>query len=96
MRIRLRISQYVENKFMQTLYDHSAPKKATNLSLNSDLLKKAKALKINLSATLEQTLNSQLAKIEEKKWVKDNKQAIKAYNNVVEERGCFSDDYRAF
>ena len=81
---------------MQTLYDHSAPKKATNLSLNSDLLKKAKALKINLSATLEQTLNSQLAKREEKKWAKDNKQAIKAYNNVVEELGCFSDDYRAF
>ena len=96
MRITLRISQYIEDKLMQTLYDYSAPKKATNLSLNSDLLKKAKALKINLSAALEQTLSSQLAKIEEKKWAKDNKKAIKAYNNVVEELGCFSDDYRAF
>ena len=46
---------------MHTLYDYDAPKKAINLSLNSDLLKKAKLLKINLSATLEQTLNSKLA-----------------------------------
>lgn len=81
---------------MQTLYDYDAPKKATNLSLNSDLLKKAKILKINLSATLEQTLNRKLAKVEEEKWAKSNKKAIKAYNNFVEEHGCFSDDYRAF
>ena len=39
---------------MQDLYDINAPKKATNLSLNSDLLQKARSLKVNLSATLEQ------------------------------------------
>ena len=44
------------DKIMQALYDFDAPKKATNLSLNSDLLKKTKALNINLSATLEQAL----------------------------------------
>ena len=81
---------------MHTLYDYDAPKKATNLSLNSDLLKKAKLLKINLSATLEQTLNSKLAQIEEIKWAKNNKRAIKAYNKFVDEHGCFSDDYREF
>ena len=81
---------------MQTLYDYNAPKKATNLSLNSDLLKKAKLLKINLSATLEQTLNRKLAEVEEKNWAKENKRAIKAYNNFIEEHGCFSDDFRAF
>lgn len=81
---------------MQTLYDYNAPKKATNLSLNSDLLKKAKLLKINLSATLEQTLNSKLAEVEEKNWAKKNKRAIKAYNNFIEENGCFSDDFRDF
>ena len=81
---------------MQTLYDYNAPKKATNLSLNSDLLKKAKLLKINLSATLEQTLNSKLAEVEEKNWAKKNKRAIKTYNNFIEEHGCFSDDFREF
>jgi antitoxin CcdA len=81
---------------MQTLYDHDAPKKPTNLSLNSDLLKKTKALNINLSATLEQALREKLAEREAAKWTKKNKRAIQAYNNFVEENGCFADEYRQF
>ncbi len=81
---------------MKALYDFDAPKKATNLSLNSDLLKRTRALNINLSATLEQALKDKLKSIEAKKWVKENKNAIKAYNNFVEENGCFSDEYREF
>ena len=38
-------------------YDIHAAKKATNLSINSDLLKKAKDLKINLSKNFESYLN---------------------------------------
>ena len=81
---------------MQTLYDRDAPKKPTNLSLNSDLLKKTKALNINLSATLEQALRTKLAEREAAKWTKKNKRAIQAYNNFVEENGCFADEYRQF
>lgn len=81
---------------MHTLYDMNAPKKAANLSLNSDLLKKAKLLKINLSATLEDTLKRKLADIENKKWAKENKNAIKVYNEFVDKNGCFSDEYREF
>lgn len=81
---------------MQALYDVDAPKKATNLSLNSDLLKRTRALNINLSATLEEALKDKLKSIEAKKWVKENKNAIKAYNDFVEENGCFADEYRAF
>ena len=81
---------------MQALYDFDAPKKATNLSLNSDLLKKTRALNINLSATLEQALKDKLKSIEAQKWVKDNKNAIKAYNDFVEENGCFADEYKEF
>ncbi len=81
---------------MQPLYDTQAPKKATNLSLNSDLLVKAKDLKINLSATLEQALKEKLAEQEAKNWAKENKKAIQAYNEFVEENGCFGDEYRSF
>ena len=81
---------------MQTLYNLEAPKKPTNLSLNSDLLKKAKALNINLSATLEQALKSKLAEREAEKWAKDNKRAIKVYNEFVEENGLFADEHRNF
>ena len=81
---------------MQSLYHINAPKKATNLSLNSDLLIKSKALNINLSATLEQAFKEKLADIEAKNWASENKNAIKAYNDFVEENGCFSDEFRSF
>jgi antitoxin CcdA len=47
---------------MHELYDKSAPKKATNLSVNSHLLAKTRALNINLSATLEHALREELTK----------------------------------
>jgi len=81
---------------METLFDSSAPKKPTNLSLNSDLLEKSRKLKINLSATLEEALKQKLAASEASKWVKKNKTAIKAYNDFVETHGCFGDEFRKF
>ncbi len=81
---------------MQTLYNSDAPKKPTNLSVNSDLLKKTKALNINLSATLEQALRAKLAKSVEKEWKKENKRAIRIYNDFVEDNGLFADEFRTF
>ncbi|MBJ7537217.1 type II toxin-antitoxin system CcdA family antitoxin [Marinomonas transparens] len=81
---------------MHTLYDDSAPKKSTNLSINSDLLAKSRALNINLSATLELALKNQLAQVEATKWAENNKPAIKAYNEFVEQNGGFGDEFRNF
>tara|TARA_R110001592_G_scaffold138511_5_gene357726 strand:- start:29012 stop:29257 length:246 start_codon:yes stop_codon:yes gene_type:complete len=81
---------------MQDLYDTSAPKKATNLSINSDLLNKIRSIDINLSATLEKALRIELERANAKKWRKDNKNAIEAYNEFVEEHGLFSDEFRSF
>lgn len=81
---------------MQTLYNSDAPKKPTNLSVNSDLLNKTRALNINLSATLEQALRAKLAKSVEKEWKKENKRAIQTYNDFVEDNGLFADEYRTF
>lgn len=81
---------------MEPLYDTEAPKKPTNLSVNSDLLAKTRALNINLSATLEQALKHQLTQAEAAKWARENKAAIKAYNSFIEENGCFSDEFRDF
>lgn len=81
---------------MTTLYDPNAPKKPTNLSINSDLLTKTRALKINLSATLEKALGRELARAEAEKWAETNKAAIQAYNAVVEEHGTFGDEFRDF
>jgi toxin CcdB len=49
---------------MAELYNTAAPKKAANLSVNSDLLRKTRELNINLSATLERALKEELSKRE--------------------------------
>ena len=81
---------------MQQLYDTQAPKKPTNLSINKDLLSKARELNINLSATLEQALTELLIKRQRELWLKENKQAIAKYNDFVEENGVFSDGLKSF
>ncbi|WP_286237560.1 type II toxin-antitoxin system CcdA family antitoxin [Neptuniibacter halophilus] len=81
---------------MEPIFDVNAPKKATNLSINSDLLIKCRAMKVNLSATLEKALAEKLAQTEAEKWAQENKHAIKAYNEFVEEHGCFGDEFREF
>jgi len=81
---------------MPDLYDQNAPKRPTNLSINSDLLTKARALRINLSASLEQALSKELAQAEAARWAEENKAAITAYNTFIEEHGCFGDEFREF
>jgi antitoxin CcdA len=75
-------------------YDHSAPKKPTNLSINSDLLDRARSMKLNLSATLENALATEVRKRERAQWLEKNKKAIDAANRFAENRGLFADSYR--
>lgn len=81
---------------MNPTFDSHAPKKPTNVSINSDLLAKAKELKINLSATLETALSEMVSARQREMWQLENKAAIEAYNQLVEEQGTFSDDLRGF
>jgi len=81
---------------MLLIYDTNAQKRATNLSINSDLLNKAKQLNINLSATLEQAFVDKVRAQQEKLWREQNQNAISAYNNNVDAQGVFSDDLRSF
>ena len=79
---------------MTHAYDRFAPKKPTNLSINSDLLAKAKSLKVNLSATLERALADEVRKAERTQWLEKNRDAIAASNHLTEDRGLFADSYR--
>ncbi len=81
---------------MADLYNTAAPKKAANLSVNSDLLRKTRALNINLSATLERALKEELAKHKADQWVEENRTAIRSYNEFVEQHGSFGDEFREF
>lgn len=81
---------------MRHLFDDTASKKATNLSINSDLLARARNLNINLSATLEHALENELRKAERDNWRESNKKAIDELNRLADKNGLFSDSYRNF
>ena len=71
-------------------------KRAANVSVNQGLLDEAKALDINLSATLERALEVEVRARKREKWLAENREAIAAYNHHVEEHGIFSDHVRLF
>lgn len=81
---------------MISIYDKTAKKKATNVSINSDLLKKVKAYNINISSSIEKTLEELLKEEESKKWIEENQDAIDDYNQRITKEGLFSDGLRSF
>ena len=81
---------------MNRTYNTQAPKKPTNLSLNSELLTEAKRLNINLSATLEKALTKEVSERQRAEWLEQNAEAIDACNQLSEEHGLFSDSHRVF
>lgn len=81
---------------MTAIYNPNAPKKAANLSINSELLQQAKELGINLSQSLEETLADKVARLKEELWLEENRDAIEDYNRTIERRGVFSNGLRRF
>ncbi len=79
-----------------TLYDPAAPRKATNLSINSDLLRLARELGVNLSRELEHRLEEIVAEERRRRWLAENEEAIAAYNDHIEQSGVFSEGLRRF
>lgn len=77
-------------------YDVSAPKRATNVSVNADLLAQARQCGVNLSQALEEALKVRLAEERRRKWLEDNREAIEEYNKHFEKYGLWSDGLRMF
>ena len=71
-------------------------KRAANLSVNAELLDEARALEINLSATLEKALDEAVRARKREKWLEENREAIAAYNRRIARDGLASDHVRAF
>lgn len=69
-------------------------KRATNVSINQGLLEEAKALDINLSATLERALEAEVRARKRERWLAENREAIEGYNAWVAEHGVFSPMFR--
>ena len=77
-------------------FDPNAPKKSTNLSINSDLLRQAKEHRINMSQALELRLAELLREEKIRCWKEENREAIEDYNRRIEAHGAFSDGLRRF
>jgi antitoxin CcdA len=73
-----------------------AAKKAVNLSLNSDLLRQGKELGLNLSSIAEAALAEAVRAGRAEAWLRENAEAILAYNRPALDDGIFSDGFRRF
>lgn len=74
----------------------AAAKRATNISLRSDLIDEAKRLEINISKACEKGLEEQVARKRAEAWLEENREAIDACNAWVEKHGLPLAKYRPF
>jgi antitoxin CcdA len=74
----------------------NAPKKATNLSLNSKVLEMARELGMNVSQTVDGLLAEAVKRRYWEKWAEDNKEAMEAYNVRIAKEGLPLAKYRTF
>jgi antitoxin CcdA len=73
-----------------------ARKAPTNLSLRIDLVRRAKALGLNLSHVVENALERAILEAEQARWLTENAAAVDYYNDFVKEHGLFGDEFRQF
>ena len=74
----------------------NAPKKATNLSLNSKVLEMARELGMNVSQTVDALLAAEVKRRYWERWNEENKEAIAAYNARIAKEGLPLAKYRSF
>ena len=72
----------------------SRPRKATNLSLNADLVTEAQALGLNLSRVLDAALYEAVKAERGRRWVQDNRAAFEAANRAIDKYGIFNAEDR--
>lgn len=80
----------------QPPYDVHAPKKASNLSVNADLLAQARELGINLSRVFEERLAEIVVQARREQWLEDNRDAIQDYNQRIINHGSYGDGVHRF
>lgn len=80
----------------QSLYNLEATKTPTELSVNRDLLEKARELGVDLASTLEEALALEVRRRHREAWREENREAIQAYNEHVAQHGVFSTGVRGF
>jgi antitoxin CcdA len=78
------------------LYDTTAPKRPVNLTLNSDLVARARDEGLNLSALAEEAVAVALSRRARAKWDAEIAQACRAHEQYLAEYGSLADAVRDF
>jgi antitoxin CcdA len=73
-----------------------APKKPTNLTLNTRVLEMAREMGMNISQTVDELLAAEVQRRYWERWNQDNKQAIAEYNARVASEDLPLAKYRTF
>jgi antitoxin CcdA len=71
-------------------------KRATNVTIDPNLLAEARELNINLSATLEASLREAVSAQKAAQWLEENRHALLAYNAWIDQNGLPLAEYRQF
>ena len=79
-----------------THIQHKALKKATKLTLNTEVLAEAKKLGINISKVCDAFLESLVKQEKERLWKLENAKFINEYNQITDEEGLPLDKWRTF
>ena len=75
---------------------NNAPKKATNLTLNSKVLETAREMGLNISQTVDALLTDEVKRLYWEQWNERNKDSIAAYNARIAKHGLPLAKYRSF
>ena len=74
----------------------NAPKKSTNLSLNSKVLEAVRDMGMIISQTVDELLAAEVQRRYWERWNAANQEAIAAYNARIESEGLPLAQYRSF
>jgi antitoxin CcdA len=80
---------------MPPFHDTTAPRRPTNLSLNADLVAKARAAKLNLSAIAEAAIGQALAQAAAERFHAEIARSVAEYHRYLDTYGSFADAVRA-
>ncbi len=78
------------------LTSEGAPKKPTNLTLNTRVLEMARDMGMNISQTVDELLAAEVQRRYWERWNEDNKQAIAEYNARIASEDLPLAKYRTF
>ena len=78
------------------MVDPGMPKKTISVCLNSELVKRAEALGIDVPRSLECHLSEAICAARRERWLAENGVALDSYANYIERNGVFSGALRCF